>query len=410
MIPERVIVLVCDGMSDRPVRERGNKTPLEVALTPNMDSLAFEGACGIMDPIAPGIRPGSDTSHLALLGYDPYKVYTGRGPFEAAGVGLKLEPGDIAFRCNYATADESGKITDRRAGRIKHGTLELAKELDGLEIDGARTIFADATEHRAVLILRGEGLSCNITDPDPHKDGRVPESKPLDDTPEAKRTADIMNRFTEMSTKLLKDHPVNKKRIENGELPANVVLARGGGVTPELPSLKECYGWRALGIVGVSLIRGICLLAGMDVPVVEGATGGLDTNMLMKAKEALKGLYEHNYVFINIKAPDICGHDGDFDGKVETIERVDETVGYLKTNLPDDTGLVLTVDHSTPVTVKGHSADPVPLCIYGPGVRCDGTKAFTEREVALGCLGRMTGKDLMPVIVDWLDKAEKFGA
>lgn len=407
---DKVLILLLDGVSDRTVPDRDNRTPLEVARTPNMDAVATEGVCGIVDPIAPGIKPGSDTSHLAILGYDPYKVYTGRGPFEAAGVGLELEPGDIAFRCNYATIDDTGRILDRRAGRIKHGTVELAKELDGLEIDGAKVIFVDATEHRAVLALRGEGLSCMVSDTDPHRSNSVAGCEPLDDTPEAKHTSDIMNRFTEMSTKILKDHPVNKKRIEEGRPPANIVLARGAGMTPEMPTLKECYGWNALAIVGVSLIRGICRLAGMDVPDVDGATGGLDTNMMMKVKEGLRGLYDHDFVFINIKAPDLCGHDGDFDCKVEMIERIDEVVGYLRSNLPEDTGLVLTADHSTPVLVKEHSADPVPLCLYGEGVRVDNCKAFNEREMAHGGLGRLRGKDLMPMIMDWLGKAEKFGA
>lgn len=407
---EKVLVLVCDGMSDRTVKEKGNKTPLEVARTPNMDKTATEGVCGIMDLIAPGVRPGSDTAHLALLGYDPYKVYTGRGPFEAAGVGLCLEPGDIALRCNYATIDAAGRIVDRRAGRIKHGTLELAKALDGLEIDGAKVLFVDATEHRAVLVLRGEGLSCMVSDTDPHRDNKVPGCKPLDDSPEAKRTSDIMNEFTRLSHERLKDHPVNKKRLAEGRPPANIVLARGAGVTPEMPTLKECYGWDALAIVGVSLITGICRLAGMDVPKVEGATGGLDTNMMMKAREAIRGLYDHNFVFINIKAPDLCGHDGDFDGKVEVIERIDEVVGFINMNLPEDTGFVLTADHSTPVSVKGHTADPVPICFYGEGMRTDDVTSFDEKAVARGGLGRLRGNDVMRIIVDWLDKAEKFGA
>jgi 2,3-bisphosphoglycerate-independent phosphoglycerate mutase len=375
-----------------------------------MDAVAKDGECGIMDLIAPGIRPGSDTAHLALLGYDPYKVYTGRGPFEAAGVGLELTPGDIAFRCNYATVDEDGRIVDRRAGRIKHGTKDLAEKLDGLEIDGAKVIFVDATEHRAVLALRGEGLSCMVSDTDPHRDNKVPGCKPLDDSKEAKRTADIMNKFTRMSQELLKDHPVNKKRVQEGKPPANIVLARGAGMTPEMPTLKECYGWEPLAIVGVSLIRGICRLAGMDVPDVEGATGGLDTNMMMNPKEALRGLYDHDFVFINIKAPDLCGHDGDFEGKVDVIERIDEVVGYIKMNLPDDTGFVLTADHSTPVSVKGHAADPVPICFYGEGIRSDNVTAFNERAVAQGGLGRIQGKDMMQIIVDWLDRAHKFGA
>jgi len=410
MPPTKVLMLVCDGMADRPLKDKGNRTPLEAAKTPNMDALAAAGATGIMDPIGPGIRPGSDTSHLALLGYDPYKVYTGRGPFEAAGVGLKLNPGDIAFRGNWATVDAKGKVLDRRAGRIKEGTQALAKELDGVEIDGVKFILKAATEHRTVLVLRGKGLTCSVTDTDPHKENLVAGCKAIDNTPAGKRTCKVLNEFTKMSMKLLKDHPVNQKRIADGKPPANIVLVRGAGMTPEMPPLAKAWGFDPVAIVGVALIRGICTLAGMEVPVVKGATGGVDTDMMAKARAAIKALGRHDLVFMNIKAPDIGGHDGDFDLKQSSIERIDEAVGYIKDNISSDVGLIITADHSTPVPVKNHAADPVPLLMFGDGVRTDNVKAFNEKAVAHGGLGRLRGKDLMPIMQDWVDKAEKFGA
>jgi 2,3-bisphosphoglycerate-independent phosphoglycerate mutase len=210
--------------------------------------------------------------------------------------------------------------------------------------------------------------------------------------------------------KVLKDHPVNQKRIKDGQAPANIVLVRGAGMTPEMPPLAQAWGYKPMAIVGVALIRGICNLAGMDVPFVKGATGGTDTDMLAKAKAGIKGLDKHDFVFMNIKAPDIGGHDGNFDLKKTSIERIDEAVGYIKQNLPADTAFVITADHATPVPVKNHAADPVPLLMFGEGVRTDNVTAFHEKAVAHGGLGRLRGRDLMPMIHDWLDKAEKFGA
>ena len=208
------LILIMDGMGDRPIKELGNKTPLEAANTPNMDKIAEEGITGIMDSIAPGIIPGSDTAHLSILGYNPYEVYTGRGPFEANGVGVDVLPGDIAFRCNFSTADDDLIVTDRRAGRIKEGTKE-------------------STGHRAVLVLRGEGLSGKVSDADPKVEGNKPKQvKPLDDTPEAKKTADILNKLVVKTYEMVKDHPVNLKRIEEGEPPANIVIPRGAGEVP----------------------------------------------------------------------------------------------------------------------------------------------------------------------------------
>ena len=170
------IIMIIDGMADRPIKELGYKTPLEAAVTPNMDKMAENGICGIMDPIKPGIRAGSDTSHISILGYDPYEVYTGRGPFEAAGVGVDVLPGDIAFRCNFSTADESGIITDRRAGRIREGTEEIAQSINGMELEeDVEVIFKESTGHRAVLVLRGNGLSDQISDADPKHDGKPPK-------------------------------------------------------------------------------------------------------------------------------------------------------------------------------------------------------------------------------------------
>lgn len=215
----KCIILIIDGMADRPTKENDYKTPLQAAKTPNMDKIAEEGINGIMDPISPGIRVGSDTAHLSILGYDPYKVYTGRGPFEAAGVGVDVKPGDIAFRCNFATVDENFVVLDRRADRIREGTDKLAETINSMKLEeDVEIIFKESTGHRAVLVLRGENLSDKITDADPKVENkRVKDVKPLDDSFEAKFTASILNKFVKNSYKLLEKHPINLKRIKEGK-------------------------------------------------------------------------------------------------------------------------------------------------------------------------------------------------
>ena len=234
-----------DGMAGRPLKELNNQTTLQAAKTPNMDKMAERGITGLMDSIAPGIIPGSDTAHLSILGYNPYEVYTGRGPFEAVGVGVDVIPGDIAFRCNFSTSDEDGIITDRRAGRIRDGTDEIIATLNTMKIEGyedIEIIFKESTGHRAVLVLRGEGLSGKVSDADPKVEGNKPKVvKALDGSPEAEKTADILNKLVVKSYEMTKDHPVNLKRIEEGEAPANIIIPRGAGEVPEVESINDKY-------------------------------------------------------------------------------------------------------------------------------------------------------------------------
>lgn len=405
----KIFLIICDGLGDRPIEELGDKTPLQCSQHPNFDYFARNGINGIMDIIAPGIRPGSDTSHLALLGYDPFKDYTGRGPVEAVGLGIELEDEDIAFRCNFATVDEELRVIDRRAGRIKSGTKELSKALNSIHIEGIDILFKEAVEHRGVLIFRGKGLSAELTDVDPHFEGlKVSEAKSLSEN--AKRTAELLNRFVSESYKVLKEHPVNKRRVKEGKLPANIILPRSGGKTPKLESIESKYGLKSACISGLTLIKGVCKLAGMDVPDVKGATGGLDTDMIAKAEKALSELETHDLVLMNIKAPDIPGHDGDYKGRIEVIERLDEMLGFVRESIAENVLIALTADHCTPVTVRNHSGDPVPITIYGKGVRVDNVKRFDELSNAQGGLGRIRGRDLIPIMLDLTNRAEKFGA
>ncbi len=425
----KTLLLICDGMADRPVPKLANKTPLEIANKPNMDWLAKRGICGIMDTIAPGVPPGSDTAHLALLGYDPYEVYTGRGPFEAAGAGIELRPGDIAFRANYATVDEELKITDRRAGRI-HGTEPLSEAVSKIKLSGADFIFKSTVGHRATLVLRGKGLSHEVTDSDPHEVGKKPlQVKPFLQSQEratpsypiiaggvrkyvirrnwATKTAKLLNEFSKKSHQVLKNHPLNKERVQKGLPPANYVLLRGGGVVPHLKPFREQTGLKGACVAAAALVKGVCRLAGMTVVDVPGATGSVDTNLDSKAKTAFRLFEDHELVLMNVKGADEAGHDGNPGGKIEIIERVDEMLNQFIDTVDF---IVVTADHTTPVSVKDHAGDPVPILIYGPGIRADEVQTFGERAAAKGGLNRIRGKDLMPMIADLMGKSEKFGA
>ena len=406
----KILLLIFDGLGDRPIAELGRQTPLQAARKEHVDWFAANGVNGLLDPISPGVRPGSDTSHLALFGYDPLSVYTGRGPFEAAGVGISVKRGDIAFRCNFATVDAGMRVTDRRAGRIREGTADLAKAIDGLELEGGvHVLFRAGTEHRAALVLRGPGLSPHVSDTDPHDEGaKVLSARAT--APDGEATARTVNEFMEASHKILKAHPVNVARDKAGQRPANVVLLRGAGVVPHLEPVKERLGMRAAGIAGVALIKGMFRAAGMDVLEVTGATGGLDTDVVAKARAAVAALKEYDLVVVNVKAPDVCGHDGLATEKVRSVERIDAMMAVLKTELGADIVLAATADHSTPVALKDHSGDPVPVMIFGEGVRVDDVTRFDEISATRGGLGRILGRDLMPILLNVSNRAAKFGA
>ena len=405
------IIMIIDGMGDRPIKELGYKTPLEAAKTPNMDKMAEMGINGIMDPIKPGIRAGSDTSHISILGYDPYEVYTGRGPFEAAGVGVDVVPGDIAFRCNFSTADPNGVITDRRAGRIREGTDKIAETINSMELeDGVEVIFKESTGHRAVLVLRGEGLSDAVSDADPKHEGKPPkEVLPLEDTPEAKKTASILNKFIKRSYQMLKDHPVNIERIENGENPANIIVPRGAGAVPHVQPFSEKYGLKAACIAETGLIKGIGKITGMDLIDMDDVTGGVDTNIENIQESIMEtASQDYDFMLINIDGADEAGHDGQMEEKVEFIEKVDGVVGEMMKI--DDVYFILTADHSTPISVMDHTGDPVPLIIKGPEVRVDDVKEFGERAATKGGLFRIRGRNIMDILMDLMNRSTKFGA
>lgn len=408
----KAILIICDGMADRPVPELGARTPLEAADNVNMNTLALQGECGMMDPIAAGIRAGSDTSHLAILGFDPFKTYTGRGPFEAAGIGMDVKQGDVAFRCNFSTVDADMVILDRRAGRIETGTDQLAAVVNGMQIEDVTVFFKESVAHRGALVLRGPGLGADITDVDPHEIGEkihVAHAVDANDAASAK-TARIVNEFARKSYEALKDHPVNKAREAEGKMAANIILPRGGGVAPNLGSFEQKYGMKGAAVVETGLIAGIACYLGMDIIEVPGATGGLDSDIMAMGDAIIKALDDHDFVLCNIKGGDIAGHDGDAQAKVDFIHRCDKVVGALLDKASEQTYIVLTADHATPIAIKDHSGDSVPIAIHGPGVRVDSVQAFDERSVVGGGLARIRGIDIMNILTQLMNVQEKFGA
>ncbi len=403
----KILLIIADGLGDRPAEELGGKTPLEAAIKPNINFLSKNGITGLIDPIRPGIIPGSDTSHLSYLGYDPYKYYTGRGPFEALGTGLNLKPGDIAFRANFATIDKNGIVKDRRAGRIRTGTDLLAKSLN-MKIEDIEILFKEGTEHRGALVLRGPGLSTNVTDNDPHEEGvPVPPVIPL--SPDGEKTARILNKFFEKSKETLNIHDVNIERRQKSLNEANAILFRGGGLVPDLPSFEVKNGISGGYVAAVSLVSGICRLAGMKNFTPPGVTGSTDTNVALKLKAAIKGLEEVDFVLVNIKGTDIAGHDGDAVKKKEFIEKIDRAIGEELMTHRENILIAFTGDHSTPASLKEHSSDPVPILINYKGSRKDEIENFNENSVRNGTL-RIKGNELMDVLKSSANLAEKFGA
>lgn len=411
----KALLIIADGMADRPLKELGWKTPLEVADKPSMDHLATVGVCGIMDPIAPGIPPGSDTAMLALLGYDALKVYSGRGAFEALGWGVEVAEGDVCFRCNFATVDENLTVLDRRAGRIADADAsKLAESLKKVELSrkDAEFFFTNTVQHRAALVLRGSKLSPAISDSDPETEGmKVREIKPLNNSPEAKLTVEILSELAQKFHEVLKAHPVNKERVARGQPPANFILFRGAGTLPKIKPLSQLYGMKAACIAVTSLIRGVCKAAGMQLLDVKSATGSVQTDYMAKAKAAVQALETNDFVMLHVKAPDIASHDGNAKQKVEVIEKIDKMLAYIlnKTDL-GETYVALTADHTTSCATRSHEGDPVPLAIMGPYVRGDDVDEFSERACAKGGLGRLRGKHLMPILMNFLGKVKKFGA
>jgi 2,3-bisphosphoglycerate-independent phosphoglycerate mutase len=385
----KLVMVVIDGIGGLPIR---GKTELETAKIPNLDRLASKSICGLIDPIAYGITPGSGPSHLALFGYNPFRYEIGRGVMEAIGIGLELTGEDLAARGNFATVDEAGVIVDRRAGRISTEKNReicqfLQKEIK--EVDGVRISVYPGKEHRFVVVFQGEGLKENLSDADPQKDGLNARGT-TGLSPEAQWTAEIVNHYMNRTTEALK--PFH---------PANTILLRGFSKIPNIPTMSDQFKLRPAAIATYPMYKGLARLVGMEI---------LNTGETVKEEvEILKKYFDrYDFFYLHFKKPDMAGEDGDFRTKVKSIEEIDRIVPSLLKLKPDV--LVITGDHSTPALLKSHSWHPNPILLYSKYVRPDGIRRFTERSCGRGQLGRFPAVDLLPLMLANGLKLKKFGA
>lgn len=414
-----VLLVILDGLGDIGSAELGGKTPLESIEQRNLQRFKRMGAVGLIDPISPGIPPGSDTSHLSLFGYDISTEYPGRGPFEATGNGIDLREGEIAFRANFATVElKEGRayVVDRRAGRLPtEVTARLVKILNDecWQVGDASFRLYPALEHRAVLVVSGAGLSHQVTDNDPHATG-IPllECLPLEEASDkkgAERLSNLINSWECKCIKVLERAEENAERREAGLLPGNAVLLRSPGVMRRMQPFKERWGFDAACVAGGKLYKGVAKMLGMDIVEVPGANGMPDTDILAKIKASIKLFDDHDFVYLHLKGTDVCSHKGDAKGKADFLRRFDDSLEAIDSDFLSANVLAVTGDHSTPCNRAMHSGDPVPLLLAGKNVRIDRVKTFSELASLGGGIGRILGKDLMPLLLDASGRTVELG-
>lgn len=389
-----ILLVVLDGLGDRPSPQLEGKTPLEAAATPNLDRAAADGLTGLVDPLRPGVPVGTQTGTGVLLGLSPGEVARlSRGPVEAAGVGLTLRPGDVALRCNFATLEANGdgfRVVDRRAGRIREGTEALAEAVNALaDLRGVAATLVPAAQHRAVLRLSGMGLSAEISDTDPRRAGRsLLRSQALrSGEPSSVRTATALNDLLREVIAVLDDHPVNRARRAQGLAAANGLLTRGAGAPTPVAGLLQQLGVSGAVVAGDRTVLGLAALCGLTGIASPGFTCLPDTDLEGKVAAADEALESHGFVSLHIKAPDILAHDCDPEGKRDLIERIDAALGPLLAR--DDIALGVTADHTTNSQTGRHTGDPVPALLRAPGGRTDRVTTFGEQDCIVGGLGRL---------------------
>ncbi|MDR2001592.1 MAG: cofactor-independent phosphoglycerate mutase [Prevotella sp.] len=398
----KTIIILADGAADEPIAALGNKTPLQVAKKPYIDMLAAKGKSGELDTIPPGFKPGSEIANLSVLGYDVPKVFEGRGSLEAASMGVDILPGEMAMRCNLICI-EDGKIKNHSAGHISNEeAAELIHFLDK-ELNDGKASFYPGVSYRHLLKLEGGNKNLDCTAPHdvtgtPFKDVLI---KP--ETPDAKETADYLNQLILKSQELLKDHPVNKKRIAAGKDPANSIWPWSPGYRPQMQTLQELFGIKSGSVISaVDLIMGIGVYAGLKLIHVEGATGLWNTNYEGKAQAAIEALKNDDFVYLHIEASDEAGHEGDYELKTRTIEFLDDRVVkpiYEATKGWDEpVTIAILPDHPTPCAIKTHTNKPIPFLIYRSNGEADDIQVYDEFESPKGAYGLIKGKEFIETL------------
>ena len=384
----KILMLVADGLGGTP-SALTRRTELDSARTPNLDRLAQNSVCGLTIPVSPGITPGSGPGHLALFGYDPLKYLIGRGALESLGIDLELKRGDVASRGNFATVDEQGLLTDRRAGRIASElAAPLCEKLNEISVDSVEVTVAHVKDYRFVLRLRGEGLNERITETDPQRTGLAPLPVKAQ-TKAAQKTADVANRFMAKAAQLLKDEPQ-----------ANMALLRGWATLPKLPDMGKAYGLNPAAIAAYPMYRGLARTLGMKVI----PTGATFTDEVKTLKEHFD---EHDFFYLHYKPADAAGEDGDFDAKKRALEALDEFIPQLLALKPDV--FMVAGDHATPTILASHSWHPVPFLLRSAITHGDGVDRFHERECRHGSLGKFEARHIMALALAHAGKLQKFG-
>ncbi len=403
-----MVVIVLDGLGDRPHAALGGLTPLEAAKTPNLDSLATDGLCGLVDPLAPGFPVGTHTGTAVLMGLPTrYAKDLPRGPIEALGAGAALAPGDVALRGNFATLENSGgelRVVDRRAARIDGQGSGLCNGLEDIDLgDGVRAAVIPATLHRVVVVLRGEGLMPQIRNTDPGRaSAPVRRAVPLQPGHKpARRTADAVNKFIEIAHHHLQNHPVNVDRVARGMLPANGIITRGAGMLMDSPNLLNYLGLKVAVVAGEKTVLGLARHCRFKAITNSAFTTLVDTDLEGKVAATRAAMMDHDIVFLHVKATDILAHDRDPTGKRDFMERADRILAPL---LSRDHAVVVTADHTTNSNSGHHAGDPVPTVLYAPNGRRDGQTEYGERHCFAGGLGRIAGYELLSSLLDATDR------
>jgi len=364
----KYIVILGDGMADRPIEKLGNKTPLEVANKPNIEKLAKKGEVGLVSTIPQNMNPGSDTANLSVIGYDPLKYYTGRSPLEGVSMGVSLKEKDVSFRTNLVTLSEEEPyrnkiILDHGANDISTEESEVLIKYIDEELRDELIKFYSGISYRHLLVWHEGSTDVKLTPPHDIRDKCISEYLPQGDNSE--KILSLM----EKSYELLNNHPINRERKKKGLNKANSIWIWGEGTKPMLPSFKEKYGLDGVMISAVDLLKGIAICGGLKVREVEGATGNLHTNYEGKAKAAIEELKEgKNFVYIHVEAPDECSHCGELENKIKAIELIDEKIVKVVKEKMDELNesykIMILPDHPTPISIRTHTSDPVPYLIY----------------------------------------------
>ncbi|MCF7920428.1 MAG: cofactor-independent phosphoglycerate mutase [Candidatus Cloacimonetes bacterium] len=398
----KYIIILGDGMADRPIKSRDNKTPLQLSDTPNIDKLCKMGRTGQLITVPVNMPPGSEVANLAVLGYDVYKVYEGRGVLEGASMGVTIEKGDLAMRCNLLCL-ENDRIKNHSAGHIS--TEESHQLIDALNAELANDIirFYKGISFRHLLVVKGGINELKFTPPH-DVPGTLWRNVMIEPTSyRGKKTAKLLNDLIIRSQDVLKNHPVNLKRKAAGKDPANSAWFWSAGYKPAMQTLQEKYQIKGAAISAVDIIKGLGIYAGMDVIDVEGATGLIDTNYEGKAEAAVKALKTHDFVYLHVEATDEAGHEGNIDKKILALEYLDKRlVKYImeetaKMDEPVSIGLI--PDHATPCEIRTHTHDAVPFVIYNPELSADGVTEYNEFSVEKGYYGMIRGDEFIKILL-----------